>query len=105
MTKIDSTAFINYLNEKWKNVSCPLCKKGPWGISDSTFELREFHGGNMVIGGQSSILPVVPVTCNNCGNTVLISALKAGVIEQETAEEKPVEGNDGDLPSDGGNDE
>jgi hypothetical protein len=43
------------------------------------YELREFHGGNMVIGGNSSIVPLVPVTCKVCGNTVLFNPLIVGI--------------------------
>lgn len=46
------------------------------------YELREFHGGSMVIGG-SALIPIVPVTCDNCGNTVLINGIMAGVVDRE----------------------
>ena len=38
----------------------------------------EFNQGNLVLGGQ--LVPVVPVVCNNCGNTVLVNAILAGLI-------------------------
>ena len=36
----------------------------------------------MVIGG-SALVPVVPITCGNCGNTVLINAIVAGLVNRE----------------------
>lgn len=33
----------------------------------------------MVIGGKSGIVPLICVTCVNCGNTILINALIAGL--------------------------
>ena len=62
-------------------------KSGSWNVSDKVFELREYHDGNMVIGG-SPIVPVVPVTCDNCGNTVLVNSIISGKTQQE-AGEKP----------------
>jgi hypothetical protein len=41
--------------------------------------LRRYHDGAL-IGGGDPILPVFPVTCNVCGNTVFFNALKAGAI-------------------------
>jgi hypothetical protein len=81
MSKADSEKIIKYLQEKWAGRPCPMCGNAGWSVQDSVFELREFHGGSMVIGG-SALIPVVPVACNNCGNTVLINAIVAGVVDR-----------------------
>lgn len=48
------------------------------------FELREFNDGNFVLGGpNSSIVPLIPVTCDKCGNTVLINALSTELVKKE----------------------
>ncbi|WP_300030600.1 hypothetical protein [Candidatus Thioglobus sp.] len=79
MTKLQHDKLTKHLAEKWKApVSCAVCGKNDWNVSDGLYELREFHGGSMVIGG-SALIPVSPVTCNNCGNTVLINPLIAGI--------------------------
>lgn len=68
-----------HIAEKWAPpATCTVCGHNSWNVSDVLYELREFHGGSMVIGG-SAIIPVSPVTCNNCGNTVLINPLVAGI--------------------------
>ncbi len=82
MSKFDSNKVIDHLKTKWQSRPCPMCHHGAWSVQDSVFELREFHHGNMVIGG-SALVPVVPVTCNNCGNIVLINAIMAGAVERE----------------------
>ena len=46
------------------------------------FELREFNDGNIIAGGSSSILPVIPVTCNNCGHTVFVNAMSSGLMKE-----------------------
>ena len=38
---------------------------------------------NLVLGGaKSSIVPVIPVTCSKCGNTVFINAIVANLLEE-----------------------
>jgi hypothetical protein len=63
---------------------CAVCGSNNWQI-DAVFELRRFHGGSLVVGGDP-ILPVFPVTCNVCGNTVLINAVRAQVVEGPNAQ-------------------
>lgn len=64
--------------------SCPICASRSWNMSDMIFELREFQGGGIVLGGDSHIYPVVPLTCEKCGNTYFINAMKLGIIEQKS---------------------
>ncbi len=65
---------------------CQICGQTAWLVSDKIFYLGEYENGNVVIGGP--VLPVVTVTCGNCGNTVFINALVAGLLEQNKAEEQ-----------------
>ena len=51
-------------------------------MSSEIYEMRQFQGGNFVIG-VTPVVPVVPVTCVNCGNTVLVNAIAAGVTTRE----------------------
>ena len=32
---------------------CPVCKNNNWNLPDHVYELREFQGGGLVIGGGS----------------------------------------------------
>ena len=83
MNKINGQELINYLNDKWHGVRCPLCGAGNWSVTDKVFELREFNDGNFVLGGPNgAITPVIPVTCANCGNTVFINALVTGLLKE-----------------------
>jgi len=82
MDKKDSEKIISFLNEKWQGRPCPMCHVGKWSVQDKVFELREFHGGGLVIGG-TPIIPIIPVTCGNCGNTIFINAIMTGVVEPE----------------------
>jgi hypothetical protein len=71
---------LEHIKQKWKTpVSCSVCGHNDWNVSSQVYEFREFHGGSMVIGGSSSVMPVTPVICNVCGNTVVINPLIAGI--------------------------
>lgn len=64
------------------------CGHGDWILSDKIFELREFHSGNLVIGGNSSVLPVISVSCKACGNTQFFNALLLGLVEKNDGGQK-----------------
>lgn len=81
MSKVDSERIIQYLQEKWKSAPCPMCGKNHWSVQENAFELREYRDGNMVIGGVP-IIPVIPIICSNCGNTILINAILAGLVKR-----------------------
>lgn len=70
---------LEHLQGKWTApATCPVCRGNDWDVTTIIYELREFHGGSMVIGG-SSLVPISPITCKSCGNTVLINPLIAGI--------------------------
>ena len=73
---------IKHLENKWSSQKCPMCGHSGWNLPSEIYEIREFQDGNFVIGG-TPIVPVLPVTCGNCGNTVLVNAIVAGVTKRE----------------------
>lgn len=76
MKNVNSKKVIELLNKKCSGARCPLCGGVKWNVIDKCYELREFNDGNFVIGGaNASIIPVIPLTCANCGNTIFINAL------------------------------
>lgn len=83
MGKINGEKTIKFLNERWNGVACPLCGGTGWSVTDRSFELREFNDGKLVMGGaNASVIPLIPVTCEKCGNTVLINALVADLLKE-----------------------
>jgi hypothetical protein len=88
MTDVKSEQIIKHLTEKWKGRSCPMCGIGNWNVQEKVFELREYNGGNMVLGENLPIVPVIPVTCDNCGNSVMVNAIVAGAVPSASQEKK-----------------
>lgn len=60
---------------------CAFCGESGFTVLDRLFEMREFEGGDLVIDGRSSILPVVVLACNTCGELRMLSAIKLGIID------------------------
>ena len=81
MASYDTKKVIQFLTEKWGDKACPMCGKGPFQVQEKAFQLSEFHRGNLVVGGP--LIPVIPVTCTNCGHTVLVNAIISGAIPPE----------------------
>lgn len=76
-----------WLRDHWTlPANCPVCASNKWTIGD-VYELRPFHGGSLVVGGGDPLLPLFPVVCNVCGNTVLINAVVSGVVKRDAETE------------------
>ena len=76
--KLDATRLIEHLRTKWLGTPCPMCHVVNWTVQDSIYQLLQFNQGVLRIGGP--VIPVIPVVCNNCGNTVLVNAITAGLL-------------------------
>jgi len=82
MAIVETTAavdqrIVDFLNGKWRPPkTCTLCGSNVWSIEQNLAELRFLSTGGFVVGGP--IIPLIVITCNNCGNTVLVNAMKAG---------------------------
>ena len=81
LTKEQQDKAIKHLNNKWINKVCPVCQGNGWDIHPELYELRQFSSGNMVLGGP--LIPLLVVECTNCGNTISMNAIRAGVVSPE----------------------
>jgi len=80
----ERTRAAEWMRKMWRtDPHCAVCGSANWQIGD-VYELRAFRGGAFVIGGVP-IFPVFPVTCDTCGNTLFINAVRSGVVASETA--------------------
>jgi predicted nucleic-acid-binding Zn-ribbon protein len=89
MKKANANKIIQFLQQRWGNAACPFCGRNEWNVSEKIFELREFNDGNLMIGGpKGAVMPVIPITCANCGNTAFINALNTGLLEEERYDDR-----------------
>jgi hypothetical protein len=82
-------AALDWINARWTNPDkrCPICTQNTWTVG-AVFEVREFEGGNLVLGGNNNIIPMFPVACTTCGHVYWFNALLTGVV-QPPAQENP----------------
>lgn len=85
MENFDNEKVFNHLSVKWQKRKCPMCKTRNWGVSDAIYELKGFKEVGHV-PGNIPIIPVIPVTCENCGNTILVNAIAADIVKPKIAE-------------------
>ncbi|MHC0553220.1 hypothetical protein [Salinicoccus sp. CNSTN-B1] len=80
LTKKQQEILISKLEGLWKNdKKCTICLNNKWNLSEVLFETREFQGGNMVVGGDSSVMFFIPATCEHCGNTHFFNPIVLGI--------------------------
>lgn len=65
-------------------IVCPICGHRQWSVNDLVIESREFQNGNIIIGGESAIMPFVSITCRNCANTLLLNAIQLGIVNRNS---------------------
>lgn len=90
---VDTNKLNQFLGNKMG--PCPLCRKlHTFVLAPTLMELREFREGGLVVG-DTPIMPLAVLTCNYCGNTVLINALVAGVLEDSGKPQNTQKGAEG----------
>ncbi len=78
--KINTERLLRNLETRWNRIPCPYCQNSAWTVDPSVVTTVEVNENKtMVIGGKFQ--PLVPVTCRNCGNTVLVNALILDCLE------------------------
>jgi 5-methylcytosine-specific restriction endonuclease McrA len=74
----------NWIRDHWTvPAACALCGSNNWQIGD-VFSLSEHWTRPPTVAEslmRAETLPVFPVTCNVCGNTVFINALVSDVVD------------------------
>ena len=82
LTQEQADQILNKLNAcKDKRKSCSICGENKWVINDTIFEIREFNMGNLIVeGADYRIMPLISISCENCGYTKFLNAIKLGII-------------------------
>lgn len=50
--------------------------------------MREFQNGDLILGGDSAIMPFVSLSCDKCAHTLFINAISIGVVSPQVAPTK-----------------
>ena len=78
--KEDIQKAIAWIDEHWTGQkACPICENTRWGVADLIGEVQMTTLNGDLTG---KAYPLVIVTCQTCGYTVLLNALVIGLIER-----------------------
>jgi hypothetical protein len=73
-------AAIAWLGEKWgPEPTCPFCRNKSWAVGTSV---------DIALASGATLSPHFTVMCDNCGNTVFINAILAGLLPQPDVDDE-----------------
>lgn len=78
--KLDEKKLLDVINEKWKTKNCLLCASNNWSINSDIMTLVGVGSDKALqLGGK--FIPLIAITCNECGNTILVNPLAIKCID------------------------
>lgn len=81
LTKEQTSTILSKLNDyRDSRKPCSICGSKHWTVNDCVFEMREFFGGSYKMGTPTAIMPVITLTCDKCGQTIFLNAIRLGVV-------------------------
>jgi hypothetical protein len=84
--EFDKDRAMKWIESNWTEPrKCPICGSEDYFLLDKVWELREFHGGTLKIGGP--VLPIIGLMCNVCGHTILFNAIASRAISKDDSSE------------------
>jgi hypothetical protein len=82
LTPEQSQQIINHLERKQVS-GCSVCSSRSWAVGETVFEVGEFFQSSAdAASGHSLRMPVIAVTCRNCGHLDFFNAMLLGIIPQ-----------------------
>ena len=79
-TDVDLVKALDWIDEHWTGQkACPICQNDRWGLSEMVGEVRQMPPNQHSLGRATC--PLVIVTCQTCGYTVLFNALVIGLLK------------------------
>lgn len=79
---VDIEKAMAWIDEHWKGKkACPICENTKWLVGDAAGEVRAMPENARLVSGSK--YPLVLVTCQVCGYTLLFNAIVIGLVESE----------------------
>lgn len=72
--KVNKEKLLKTINAKWLTKKCPMCGNNNWTIDDDMMTMVCIgKDKSLQLGGK--MVPVVTITCKECGNTIFVNPL------------------------------
>lgn len=78
LSDAEMAQLLRFINTKWSNASCNLCGVNSWSITGMVRLELTTTTGPAIVGGDN--VPTAVAMCKNCGNTVLVNLVIAGIV-------------------------
>lgn len=64
---------------------CPICGCTDWGLENKVYQMPQFFNSPLeeMLEKDKTNFPVIPATCEKCGNVILFSAIQHGIVKNE----------------------
>lgn len=73
-----------FIKKYYENYECPVCHKSEWVLGSHIYQMPEFFDNDMdKLFKKTSTFPVLPISCDECGYTVLVSAITCGAVSPD----------------------
>ena len=74
---------LRWVEQNWVGQkACVICGNSGWLIGDVVGEMRRVSPGPRWLPKPSSSYPMIVLSCENCGYTLLFNAMVLGVTDQ-----------------------
>ena len=84
MVKLNENKFVDAINTKWANTKCPMCNENNWNLNDHLVApVYLSESGDFQLRGD--VMPLVAITCLNCGNVLFINPLVNNTLDSTKA--------------------
>lgn len=85
MVKLNGKKFLTVIDKKWTSKNCQMCGHNDWNIdSNIVTALRIAENGAISLGGD--VMPLVAITCMNCGNVIFVNPLIVNALDTDNNE-------------------
>lgn len=75
----------DFLEEESIGDNCDLCGDGSLHLSPNVFEFEAYSPGGLAFERiTDTVYPIAVFTCEQCGNTVILNAIKVGIVEHRS---------------------
>ena len=86
MLKLNTEKLLEEINKRWTNKNCPMCSHNNWNVDvNLVTPLKIADKGGVELGGR--VMPLIAVTCTNCGNVLFVNPLVIQCVENSDGEE------------------
>lgn len=79
MIKVDYDKLQHELSQKLSR--CPICGQNDFFMDNNIVSPMNINDGNVNIG--KSLMPLVTLTCKNCGHTMFFNAKVLGCLDEK----------------------